>query len=229
MAEQPTNDWRATLQRRLTVTAAVVLLWSCAIEARLVYLQVFERADLSARALKQQSELLESPSKRGDILDRNGHVLAYSVDADSIYGVPSELLDAGRKPADVVAALCGALEDCTPEDRKKLLERFSKRAAHKVIKRFASPEQVKQIAKLELEGVGFIKESRRYYPNKELAAHVIGYTGAENVGLAGIESTYDRLIKGQARPDARPGRRASPRVWPDRQAVDDGGDARTDD
>jgi cell division protein FtsI (penicillin-binding protein 3) len=159
---------------------------------------VFERADLSARALKQQSEFLESPAKRGEILDRNGHVLAYSVDADSIYGVPSELLDAGRKPADVVAALCGALQDCTPEERKKLLERFSRRGAYKVVKRFASPEQVKQIAKLELEGIGFIKENRRYYPNKELAAHVLGYTGAENVGLAGIESTYDRLIKGQA-------------------------------
>ena len=73
MAEQPTNDWRTTLQRRLTVTAAVVVLWSCAIEARLVYLQVFERADLAARADDQQSSQLTSPAKRGDILDRNGH------------------------------------------------------------------------------------------------------------------------------------------------------------
>jgi cell division protein FtsI/penicillin-binding protein 2 len=197
VADQPTPDWRTTLKRRLAMTAVVVLVWSCAIEARLVYLQVFERADLAARAERQQSSELEAPAKRGEILDRNGHILAYSVDADSVYGVPTELLDAGRNPADVVAALCGALGDCTADERRKLIERFSKRRAYAVVRHFVSPEQVKRIAALELEGVGFFKENHRYYPNKELAASVIGYTGSDNTGLAGIESTYDSLIKGE--------------------------------
>jgi cell division protein FtsI (penicillin-binding protein 3) len=197
VADQPTNDWRTTLKRRLTVTAAVVLLWSCAIEARLVYLQVFERADLAMRAKDQQESTLEAPAKRGDIFDRNGHLLAYSVDAESVYGVPSEILDSGRDPAVFVAAICGALDDCTTDERKKLIERFSKRGAFAYVRRQIDPEQVKRIAALELEGVGFMKENRRYYPNKELAAHVLGYAGLDNKGLAGIEGTYDKLVRGE--------------------------------
>jgi cell division protein FtsI (penicillin-binding protein 3) len=197
VADQPANDWRTTLKRRLTVTAVAVVAWSCAIEARLVYLQVFERAELAARADNQSSRELKVPAKRGDILDRNGHLLAYSVDAESIYGVPTELLDAGRDPAQVVAALCGALEDCTADERKKLIDRFSKRRPYAVVRRQVSPEQVKRVAALELEGIGFIKENRRYYPNKELAAHVLGYAGVDSDGLAGIEATYDSLIKGK--------------------------------
>ena len=124
MADQPTNDWRTTLKRRLTVTAVVVVLWASAIEARLFYLQVVERADLAARAERQQSSKLTAAGKRGDILDRNGHLLAYSVDAESVYGVPTVLLDAGKDPGQVVTALCGALQDCTADERKKLIERF---------------------------------------------------------------------------------------------------------
>jgi cell division protein FtsI (penicillin-binding protein 3) len=198
VADQPTRDWRTTLKRRLTVTAAVVLAWSCAIEARLVYLQVVERADLAARAKDQHENTLDAPAKRGDILDRNGRLLAYSVDAESIYGVPSELIKAGRNPRDVVATLCEALRDCTADERRKLLDRFSRRSPYAQVRKQASPEQVKRIAALELEGIGFLKENRRYYPNKELAAHVLGYAGVDNTGLAGIESTYDNLIKGQA-------------------------------
>jgi len=197
VADQPTNDWRTTLKRRLTVTAVAVFVWSCAIEARLVYLQVIDRADLAARAEHQQSSEITALARRGDIVDRNGHLLAYSVDAETIYGVPSELIDEGKDPAQVVATFCNALQDCTADERKKLNERFSKRRPFAIVRRLASPDQVKRIAALDLKGVGFLKENRRYYPNRELAAHVLGYTGVDNGGLAGIEATYDKLIKGR--------------------------------
>jgi len=197
VADQPTNDWRTTLKRRLTVTAVAVFVWSCAIEARLVYLQVIDRADLAARAEHQQSSEITALARRGDIVDRNGHLLAYSVDAETIYGVPSELIDEGKDPAQVVATFCNALQDCTADERKKLNERFSKRRPFAIVRRLASPDQVKRIAALDLKGVGFLKENRRYYPNRELAAHVLGYTGVDNGGLAGIEATYDKLIKGK--------------------------------
>ena len=60
-----------------------------------------------------------------------------------------------------------------------------------------SPEQARRVAALELDGVGFMKENRRFYPNKELAAHLLGYVGIDNDGLSGIEATYDTLIKGR--------------------------------
>ena len=79
MADKSANDWRATLKKRLTVAFCVLLAWAVAIEARLVYLQVFSYADLSARADRQQSRTIPSPAKRGDILDRNGRILARTV------------------------------------------------------------------------------------------------------------------------------------------------------
>jgi cell division protein FtsI (penicillin-binding protein 3) len=193
VSEKPNLHWRATLKRRLVVAATLVLVWSAAIEARLVFLQVVKHDELASRAERQQSRTLTSPAKRGEILDRRGHVLAYSVDAESIYAVPNEIDDARR----AVESLCSALEDCTKDDRQDLLERLSRRKAFAYVRRQVSPEQARRVAALQLEGVGFLKENRRFYPNKDLAAHVLGYVGIDNDGLSGIEATYDGLIRGK--------------------------------
>jgi cell division protein FtsI (penicillin-binding protein 3) len=194
VADKPTNDWRTTLKRRLAVAAAMLLLWSAAIEARLVYLQVGRHDELAARAERQQMRTLASPAKRGEILDRNGHVLAYSVDADSVYAVPTEIED----PIKAAAALCGALDDCSREEKQDLIERISRRKAFAYVRRQVTPDQAGRVAALQLEGVGFVKENRRFYPNKDLASHVLGYVGIDNSGLSGIEAAYDPLIKGRA-------------------------------
>src|SRR5690349_10609796 len=109
----PPFDWRGTLRRRVAIVAAAFALWVTGIEAKLVYLQTFDRADLVARAERQQERTQPSPAKRGDILDRRGRVLATSVDADTIYAVPTEI-DA---PADAARKLCDALRDCDKRDR----------------------------------------------------------------------------------------------------------------
>ena len=193
MAEQ-TPPWRRTLKRRLVVAAAGLALWTAAIEARLVYLQVVRHEELAARAERQQMRTIEAPAKRGEILDRRGRVLAYSVDADSIYAVPSEI----ENPPQAVAALCAALEDCTSRERQALTERFGRQRAFAYVRRQVSPDQARRVQALDLEGIGFMKESRRFYPNKELAAHLLGYVGVDSVGLHGVESAYDSLIKGRA-------------------------------
>ena len=194
MAETPTYDWRRTLRSRLAVAAAVFLLWSVGIEARLIYLQVYRHADLTARAERQQLRTVQTAAKRGEILDRRGRMLAYSVDADSIYAVPTEISD----PDKAAVALCGALEDCSVKDRQALADRIRRGRAFVYVRRQATPDQARRVAELELEGVGFMKEGRRFYPNKELASHLLGYVGLDNSGLGGIEGTYDSLIKGRA-------------------------------
>jgi cell division protein FtsI/penicillin-binding protein 2 len=181
------------LKRRVAVAAGLLALWVVGIEARLVYLQVFRRADLVARASRQQLQTRTVPGKRGDILDRRGHVLATSVDADSIYAVPSEIDDA----ADAAAKLCKALRDCTARERASLVERLAQRRAFAYVRRQIAPDQASRVAALNLDGVGFIKESRRFYPNTELAAHLLGYVGLDNNGLGGLESTYDAQIRGK--------------------------------
>ena len=179
---------------RLTATAVLFAVWGAAIEARLVWLQVVERAELTARAERQQMRTLEAVGERGEIVDRNGHVLAYSVDAESVYAVPTEIEDASR----VASKLCAAFDDCDAKERRKIEERLGRQRPFAFIRRQLSPDEVRRVAALKLEGIGFIKENRRYYPKKELAAQVIGYAGVENIGLAGIESAFDKQIRGRA-------------------------------
>jgi cell division protein FtsI (penicillin-binding protein 3) len=185
--------WRTALKWRLGVAAAGFALWTGAIEARLVFLQVVRHADLVARAERQQMRTVPAPATRGEILDRRGRVLAYSVDAESIYAVPSEI----EQPRRAAAALCAALEDCTARERETMLERFGRQRAFVYVRRQVSPEQARRVRDLDLEGIGFMKESRRFYPNKDLGAPLIGYVGVDGTGLHGIESAYDSLINGK--------------------------------
>jgi len=176
------------------VAASCFFLWSVGIEARLVFLQVVRHDDLASRAERQQSRTVEASAKRGEITDRRGRVLAYSVDADSIYAVPTEISDSGQ----AASALCTALADCTASERTQLAGRIERGRAFVYVRRQVSPDQARRVAELQLDGVGFMKESRRFYPNKDLASHLLGYVGLDNAGLDGIEATYDNLIKGQA-------------------------------
>ncbi|HVZ21430.1 MAG TPA: penicillin-binding protein [Vicinamibacterales bacterium] len=194
MTDTAAHAWRETLRRRTIITAALIGFWVVGIEARLVVLQVFEHRDLVARATRQQMRTMDAAAERGDILDRKGRVLATSVSADSIYAVPSAIDD----PKAVVAELCTAFGDCTPKERESLVERLGKNRQFAYVRREVSPEQAKRVAALNLAGIGSIKEDRRFYPNKELAAHLLGYVGVDNRGLNGVEFTYDRQIRGKA-------------------------------
>jgi cell division protein FtsI (penicillin-binding protein 3) len=189
------NDphWRPMLKRRLMVAAGVLVLWVVAIEARLIVLQVVQHDELAARAERQQMSTVPAPAKRGEIFDRHGRLLAYSVDADTIYAVPTEISD----PAKTAAALCDALDDCTRKSREELKERLSSERAFVYVRRRATPMQAKRVLALDLDGIGFRKESKRFYPNRELAANLLGYVGVDNVGLAGIEATYDKTVRGR--------------------------------
>lgn len=184
--------WRATLRPRVLVCAGAFALWTAVIEGRLVYLQVVQHADMMARADKQQLRTIRPPAKRGEILDRNGHVLAYSVDADTIAADPSDVQDPDR----TARLICQALDDCDGPQRQVMAERLRRKGQFVYLARQISPDETRRVKALELAGLLFYKESRRYYPNKELASHVLGYVGLDNVGLAGLESTFDARIRG---------------------------------
>ena len=186
-------EWRSTVRTRVGVCAAALALWTAGIEARLVYLQVLQHADLMNRADRQQMRTVVPPAKRGDIFDRKGRLLAYSVDADTIAAVPTEVDD----PGDVAARVCAALDNCTADRRGAFARNLARRAPFAYLARQVTPEEAKRVRALGLPGITLLKESRRYYPNSELAAHVVGYVGLDNVGLGGIESAYDAQIRGK--------------------------------
>ena len=175
------------------VAAGALVLWVVGIEARLVVLQVWQHDQLVARADRQQTSTVTTPAKRGEIFDRNGRLLAYSVDADTIYAVPTEITDPGK----TAAALCDALDDCTKKTREELRDRLAQPRSFVFVRRRATPLQAKRVAALGLEGVAFRKESKRFYPNRELAAQLLGYVGVDNAGLAGLEATYDKAVRGR--------------------------------
>jgi cell division protein FtsI (penicillin-binding protein 3) len=190
---KPEIDWRGTLKRRTLVAAVIFAAWAAGIEAKLVYLQVYRYPDLVARASKQQTHNLAAPAQRGDIVDRKGRVLATSVDADSIYASPAEIVNADE----AAAKLCTAFGDCTNKERQALADRLHQPKGFVYVRRKVSPDDKRRIEALGLDGIGFIRESRRFYPNKELAAHLLGYVGTDNGGLSGVESAYDSQIRGK--------------------------------
>ena len=187
------SEWRGRLRSRLGICAVFFALWTAGIEARLVYLQVVEHADMMARANRQQLRTVKLPAKRGEIVDRAGHVLAYSVDADTIAADPTEVGD----PNQVAASVCGALDACTPQQRTTMAERLRSKLQFVYLARQISSDEARRVRALDLPGLLYYKENRRYYPNKELAAHVLGYVGLDNGGLAGLESTFDARIRGR--------------------------------
>lgn len=191
------HAWRRTVRGRLFVVTIAFTAWAAVIEARLVHLQVVEYAFYSAEASSQQVKLIDMPARRGDILDRNGRLLAYSVDADSVFVVPRDLKES---IPDTIRKLCAALDGCSPQERSGLQKRFTLQEHFAYVRRRVTTEQARNVVALKLAGVGLLKEPRRYYPNRELAAHVLGYVGLDDndrqKGRAGLEARYDKEVRG---------------------------------
>ncbi|MBA3891305.1 MAG: penicillin-binding protein 2, partial [Gemmatimonadaceae bacterium] len=187
------SAWRNTISSRLLVGIGFFVLYATAIEARLVYLQVFQRTELQALADRQHNRMITAPAKRGEIVDRNGHVLAYSVDVDSAFADPSEIDD----PDEVARRVCEVLDRCGARERQEMAKNLRRDSQFAYLARKMSRDEAQRVRALKLKGVAFLKESRRFYPKKELAAHVLGYVGLDNNGLAGLESTYDAQVRGR--------------------------------
>ena len=187
------ETWRASLKKRVIVVVSALGLWAVVVEARFINLQVVQHASLMNEAELRQNRSLTDYAKRGEIVDRNGQILAYSVDTDTIIAVPSAIKD----PAGTVAKLCTAFGDCTPAERAELTERLSSDKGFAWVRRQIAPDIAGRVAKMKLEGIGFRSETKRFYPKKELASHVLGFVNRDNVGLGGVEAAYNSYIVGQ--------------------------------
>ena len=195
MTDSPNPDaWRSTIRRRILIVAVLFTAWAAGIEARLVYLQVFHHDEYVAKAKRQQVRTQTLPAIRGDILDRDNRVLATSVDVETIYAVPSEIEINDRRGT--ASALCKALDDCTSDFKASLVDRLSTAKPFQYVKRHVTPEEASAVRALKLDGIGFMPESHRFYPNRELLGPTLGYVGVDNVGLGGIERSYDTVIRG---------------------------------
>ncbi|MFZ5471938.1 MAG: penicillin-binding protein [Myxococcota bacterium] len=182
-----TGRW---LRLRVALIGIAFLLLLGSVLARAVTLQVFERDKLKKFAQDQYLRHIEIPARRGDIFDRKGAPLAQSVEVDSIWLDPSQVDDltaASRKLAAAVHADVGELH-----------ARVSKGKKFVWVKRQATSSEVAAVKALALSGIGFAKEPRRFYPQRELAAHVIGVVGTDGHGLDGLELAFEDELSGQS-------------------------------
>mgnify|MGYP001612875630 CR=1 FL=1 len=169
---------------------AVLSLGLGAAGLRAVQLQVGQHAELARLAADEYLNDVKVPARRGRILDRDGKPLAISVDVPSIYANPSRIVDPRRAARELAAVLEMPLD---PVYRRLASER-----EFVWLRRQVTPEMAGRVRALAITGVDVTPESRRYYPNREIAAHLLGFTGVDAHGLEGVEKQFDDLLAGEA-------------------------------
>jgi len=158
---------------------------------KLVFIQVFNAAYLAKLAEKQHNYFIELEPRRGGIYDRKLRPLALNVAAYSLYAKPRAMtVQAKKKAIKEIDRLLDLGEDF-------LKKRLDKDKYFVWIVRKLTSADVATIKALKIDGLDFVKESRRYYPNQSLGAHVIGFAGMDNRGLEGVELIYDHYLKGE--------------------------------
>lgn len=159
--------------------------------ARAFQIQVLDSRALSTRAENQSTKTIKILAKRGAIYDRNLNELAVSIEVDSIYAHPAKVTERGRA-ARTIAKIAGM-------NRREVEKRLTSNKRFVWIKRQVDISSEDRKLLTELKGIGTIKKSRRYYPNHQLAANLIGFEGIDSKGLEGIEFSFDNYLKGEAR------------------------------
>jgi cell division protein FtsI (penicillin-binding protein 3) len=180
------SSWDST--RRLYALSGILVLWIGAIGLRLVGLQVLRYGDFTQRAQRQQQRTIEVTPRRGIIYDRHGRELAMSVMVDSIFAVPAEIPNQAA-----TAALLGRI---LKVDSREVLARMKASHAFCWVARKVDADLAARVRALNLKGIYFQKEPKRFYPKRELAAQVMGYVGMDDEGLGGIERVYDEHLRG---------------------------------
>jgi len=154
-------------------------------------LQVLKKEQLYRLAAQQQHVQIPLVPKRGTVYDGNGNELAVSIEVDSVYADARKVADA-EKTANALASVLQI-------DRRELKKRLKNDRSFGWVQRKISSKEAEQIKTLQLPGIYFLKENRRFYPNSQLAAHLIGFVGLDSKGLEGIEFQYDALLNGKNR------------------------------
>jgi cell division protein FtsI (penicillin-binding protein 3) len=173
---------------RLILFAAVLSFWILAVCFRLIQMQVLQYGDWQQRALRQQSRTINVEARRGVIYDRNGSELAMSIYVDSIFAVPSEIPD-----AESTASILGNILNTDPED---ILARMKASRNFAWVMRKIDADTSQRVRNLNLKGIYFRKEPKRFYPQRELASQVLGYVGTDDEGLGGIELGFNDDLQG---------------------------------
>ena len=172
---------------------AVLIMVAGVLVLRLFFLQIVDTSDLEAKNLSQVQVDRKLQSPRGTIYDRHGSPLAMSVFTKSLYADPQMLKKNPEDIAELVAPYVSI-------SKEAIVENLKEDTAFVWLDRMMEPDKSKAVEKIiedeKLEGLNFVEESKRYYPNGNLAAQVLGFVGTEDKGLDGLEMVLDDELKG---------------------------------
>ncbi len=187
--EGPAKQWIETSRTRLIIAGALMGMAFVVISGRLVEISGFKAGD--AR-LAHVSPLARVETSRADIVDRNGVLLATTLKAPSLYADPKTMADTHVDMRNAARKLVQVLPDLNEADI------YTKLASDKSfvwLKRQLTPRQMAAVNALGIPGLDFQDEDKRIYPQGRTFAHVVGYAGLDNKGLAGIERSFDESLR----------------------------------
>jgi len=174
---------------------SVILLILCSLvffSLRLIWIQIFRSQHLEKLAKRQHNYSVEIDPIRGTIYDRRGRPLALNIAAYSLYANPRQMTDQDKaKALTELPRLLGV-------SQVFIKERLSRDKFFVWIERKLPLAVTEAVKAAKINGLGFIRESKRHYPNDYLAAHVIGFAGIDNHGLEGLELQFDEYLKGES-------------------------------
>lgn len=181
------NYSKLHIRKRMTVLFLIVVFLMFGLLCRLVWVQVINSANFQTKALNQRLRELKVESKRGIIYDRNGTELAVSGTAETVVVTPAQVKNP-KETARVLAELLTMAEE-------EVYRRITINRQSMNIKRHVNPEIAAKIQQMNLPGIGFKLETKRYYPHNELASHIIGFAGYDE-GLNGLEFRLEKYLRG---------------------------------
>jgi cell division protein FtsI (penicillin-binding protein 3) len=180
--------------KRVRILIRTGLLWAGAIVLRLLYLQVYAHEDLLQLALQQQEQQLEVKVPRGTIRDRMGNMLAQSIPVDSVCVNPLRIPD----PEVAARMIAGVLGTNPAVLRDRIVTAVNNERGFMWVQRRITREQSQRLRSLNLEWIEFRTESKRDYPGKQLASHVVGSVDFEEEGNSGTELSSNEDLIGQS-------------------------------
>lgn len=178
------------VRKRIILLFLIFLLLTSLLSLRLIWIQVINSDEYQKKAIDQRTRELKVESKRGIIYDRQGRELAVSASSETVVAIPLEV----KKPTTTAKLLSEVLD----MEYDYVYQRITRKASAVYVKRKVSEDVAREIRGLDLEGITFTEESKRFYPKDNLASHILGFAGIDSQGLDGIELSYDKLLKGKA-------------------------------
>ena len=175
-------------KKRLPAIILSAVFFFSLILGKLAYVMLVESESLQVKALEQWTRDLPSDAPRGEILDRNGEVLAGTLTRYNIYVRPNSVKDKEK--------VASAIADVLGFEKNKVLERISKRVSEVTVATKVTKEEMTELFERGVEGVYYSEDNFRYYPNGDFMTQVLGFTGADGNGQTGLESYYDKYLTG---------------------------------